>query len=339
MTLSRCATGRNRLIAGFALMLIASAGVLFLRPGFGETMETLLGRVSDIPLRLLALAAALKAAQSLLSALAWRNVLRFAYPEQPPSYRLVFGLDQGKEAINVISPAKIGTWVMLSALRIAIPGAQMPGLISAWGAQSLAYIAFALFNSVLLGLTLPSVIGAHPSIGLRQLGVVASHPVTSGALVLAAILLAALLARRCWSRLVRIKTDLFAGAAILHEPRHYLLAVFLPSLLAYLCRIATFGVIMASFGIKLTIFTLILALAAHAVAGVIRFTPAGFGTTQAIDLLVLHTVASAATITAYSLTESLMMTTFSLLFGAAALLWAFGWTGTKQLRVAVGSRP
>ena len=337
MTFSRFATGRSRLIAGFALMLIISAGALFLRPSLGATLAALPGRVSDIPPRLLALAAMLKAAQSLLSALAWRNVLRYTYPEQPPTYRLVFGLDQGKEAINVISPAKIGTWVMLGALRAAIPGAQMPGLISAWGAQSLAYIAFALINSVLIGLTLPSVVGAHPSVSLRQLGIVAHHPAMSVALALAAILLAALLTRRFWPRLIRIKTDLFAGAAILHDPGYYLVAVFLPSLLAYLCRIAIFGVIMMSFGIKLTIFTLILALAAHAVAGVIRFTPAGFGTTQAIDLLVLHTVASATAITAYSLTEGLMMTTFSLLFGVVALLWAFGWTQAKELAMGRAS--
>jgi glycosyltransferase 2 family protein len=329
---------RNRLFF-FASLLMLIPVVSFIRdPKLLSSFETILGNVSDIPLRVLALVGLLKATQSLLSALAWRNVLVSTFPDNPPPYRLVLGLDQGKEAVNVISPAKIGTWVMMSGLRVAIPGAQMPTLITAWGAQSLAYVVFAVVNSLVLGLTLPSVVGAHPAINVHRLSFITARPLLNGVVALAAIVLLMLLVRRLWPRVARVRGQIVAGAAILGSPWRYLGAVFLPSLLSYLCRIAIFGVVMASFGIKLTVVTLILALAAHAVAGAIRFTPSGFGTTQAIDLLILHTFASAATITAYSLTEGMLMTTLSLVFGIAALIWALGWTQAKGLVIARSER-
>src|SRR3954469_23879841 len=98
----------------FPLLIVVAAAVLVVDANARSSFETIVRNVSDIPLRVLALVCLLKAAQSLLSALAWRNVLVSTFPEQPPTYRLVLGLDQGKEAVNVISPAKIGTWVMMS---------------------------------------------------------------------------------------------------------------------------------------------------------------------------------------------------------------------------------
>jgi len=315
----------------FPLVILVAAAVCVIDANLRSSFKSIFANVADIPIRVLALVALLKAIQSLLSALSWRNVLGSAFPDEPPRYRLVLGLDQGKEAINVISPAKIGTWVMLSGLRIAIPGAQMPTLISAWGAHSIAFVVFAIVNSLVLGITLPSAVGAHPAINVYQLSYITSRPWLNGAVALAAFLLIVLLGWQLWPRVMRVRRQIVAGAAILNSPWRYLGMVFLPSLLSYLCRIAIFGVLMSSFGIKLTAVTLILALASHAVAGAIRFTPAGFGTTQAIDLLILHTFASAATITAYSLTQGMLMTSLSLVFGAAALVWAFGWTQAKRV--------
>ena len=59
--------------------------------------------------------------------------------------------------------------------------------------------------------------------------------------------------------------------------------------------------------------------------------PGGLGTTQAFDLVALQGLAPVEVIVAYSLSQGAILLVFNMLFGIAAVTWAFGWERTKRL--------
>ena len=60
-------------------------------------------------------------------------------------------------------------------------------------------------------------------------------------------------------------------------------------------------------------------------------TPGGAGVTQAFNVASLNGVTSATTATAYSVAQQLVTTTWNIIFAIIVVVWAFGWTGGKQL--------
>jgi hypothetical protein len=90
-------------------------------------------------------------------------------------------------------------------------------------------------------------------------------------------------------------------------------------------------VLLAAFGIPVTMWTLALALGSNALAGAVRITPGGFGTTQAIDVIALRDYASPEVVTAYSLSEIAITAVVSSTIALAALLSVSGWHGTRAL--------
>jgi uncharacterized membrane protein YbhN (UPF0104 family) len=121
------------------------------------------------------------------------------------------------------------------------------------------------------------------------------------------------------------------GLAILGTPSRYIRLIFLPSLASYLLRTASNIVMMAAFGIPITLWTLSLVLGSRALAGAVRVTPGGLGTTQAMDVVVLGDYASADVITAYSLSDFAISAILSFAVAIPALLSVNGWNGTKSL--------
>jgi hypothetical protein len=53
--------------------------------------------------------------------------------------------------------------------------------------------------------------------------------------------------------------------------------------------------------------------------------------TQAFNVASLKGIASPQEATAYSVAQQLVMTAWNLLFGIAMVVWAFGWSGGRQL--------
>jgi hypothetical protein len=60
-------------------------------------------------------------------------------------------------------------------------------------------------------------------------------------------------------------------------------------------------------------------------------TPGGAGVTQAFNVASLKGITSAANATAYSVSQELVTTAWNLLLGIVLMVWAFGWSGGKQL--------
>ena len=320
--------------AWFALVsMLAVAAVLLIL--FDATIRTSAldtwRRMAAVQPRMLALICALKIGQAIFSAMIWRNILCAAYPNQDISYKFVLGVDQGQDAINAIAPAKAGTWALLSAFRFSIPGARMPTMLGVWAVQSIGFFVFAVINMIVLAITVPSAVGDRTSIFTSIANFFTNRPFVAWPALAVVALVAVVAAIRMRPAISRTRKQLVLGAAILGTPRSYLLRVFLPTALNMVFRCAVSIALLSSFDIPVTPATVSLSLASQSVAGAVKVTPAGLGTTQAINVVAFQAFASAEAVTAYSLTETALTAIISLLIGIVALFWAFGWTRSRTM--------
>jgi uncharacterized membrane protein YbhN (UPF0104 family) len=220
---------------------------------------------------------------------------------------------------------------MLSAFRLSIPGAQMPTILAAWGAQSLGFVVLGFVNTAIAAYLLPDALAQHEGVTSRITGTVTQQPLVAiGAVVLLVpVILFGITKSR--ARIVRIKTQFLEGIAIFKSPRRYATLVLLPVGISYACRYGMSIAVMSAFGLPITPSTVALALTSHQLAGAISVAPGGFGTTQAVDLVALHTLASSSAITAYSITQGVLMSSLTLVTAAIAVLWALNMRSVTRL--------
>src|SRR5205814_745910 len=146
-------------------------------------VREVLGQLGSISLPILLLALALHTCEMLLNALAWRNILRRAYPQSGVSYRLVLGAYGGGIGLNAIVPAQAGTVAMLGLYRTQIQASTALGLVGAGAVQNAFFL--------LAGASIcASLVVVRPELFSLQLGSLAGH----AALALAAATVVALVA-------------------------------------------------------------------------------------------------------------------------------------------------
>lgn len=310
-----------------ALSLLALIALVTFQPDLRALAAATWREMLAISPLSLALIFTFKIMQALLSALVWRNLLLAAWPGTPLSYRFILGIDQGQDAVNTVLPARGGTWAMLAVFHLSIPRARPSKVLAVWGVQNLAYLLFAGVTYIIVAVGLPGQAGGTS----RLTGFVSSRPWLAGAIaagLLAVIVVIAILGRR---KLRDVREQVREGVAILRTPKRYLRLVFLPSLAAYAFRCAAYATLLSAFSIPVTIWTLALALGSNALAGSVRITPAGIGTTQAIDVAALREYAAPELVTAYSLSEIAITAVVSATLAIAALLSVLGWHRMRSL--------
>ncbi len=322
---------RRWLTWGAVLSLLALIVAVALLPGLRSLAADTWREMRSIPPGYLALIFVCKVLQSLFSALTWRNALLAAWPNANLSYRFVLGVDQGQVALNTVAPARAGTWAMLGIYGLSIRGARAPKLLAVWGVQNLAFILFAAINYTVVAIGLPN--QTQPSGGVtdRVSSFASAQPLVAGGVAVIFVILiivAATVARR---KIGQVRQQVREGLAILHPPARYLRLLFLPSLVSYLFNCAAYVVLLAAFGIPVTIWTVALALGSNALAGAVRITPGGLGTSQAIDVIALRAYASPDVVTAYSLSEIAITAVASATLAIVALVSVSGWRGTRAL--------
>jgi hypothetical protein len=69
----------------------------------------------------------------------------------------------------------------------------------------------------------------------------------------------------------------------------------------------------------------------NSLANVTSVTPGGAGVNQAFNVASLKGVASSTDATAYSVASQLINTAWAILVGLALMIWAWGWSGGKQI--------
>ncbi len=316
------------------LLLVALILLVALLPGLRALATDTWREMRSIPPGYLALIFACKVMQSLFSALTWRNALLAAWPTANLSYRFVLGVEQGQVALNTIAPARAGTWAMLGIYGLSIRGARAPKLLAVWGVQNLAFVLFAAVNYTVVAIGLPN--QTRPSSGVtdRVSNLASAQPLAAGAMAVIIVILliaATTVARRKVGQVRQVRQQVREGLAILHPPAQYLRLLFLPALVSYGFNCAAYVVLLAAFGIPVTIWTLTLALGSNALAGAVRITPGGLGTTQAIDVIALRAYAAPDVVTAYSLSEIAITAVISSTIAIAALVSVSGWHETRAL--------
>ena len=81
----------------------------------------------------------------------------------------------------------------------------------------------------------------------------------------------------------------------------------------------------------MTFETLMRISGGNSIANVTSVTPGGAGVTQAFNVASLKGIASPQDATAYSVAQQLVTTAWNIILGIALVVWAFGWSGGKQL--------
>jgi uncharacterized membrane protein YbhN (UPF0104 family) len=110
-----------------------------------------------------------------------------------------------------------------------------------------------------------------------------------------------------------------------------MIRVFTPSLLGWLASLGVMAVFLTAYDIPVSFHTLMRLCGGNSIANVTSATPGGAGVNQAFNVASLNDVATAQQATAYSVAQQLVTTAWNIIFGIVMLVWAFGWSGGKQL--------
>jgi uncharacterized membrane protein YbhN (UPF0104 family) len=262
--------------------------------------------------------------QTTLTALGWCFILRAGFPDTPVLYRAVLAAYATGVALNGFLPANIGTFVMLLMYVAIIPGATFAGVL---GGMVVQKIFFTVVGALVYVYLFVSVAGSFE----LQLPAVHDHPVLVLGIVLGGGSLLVIVVRVFWRKLRGLWESAKQGAAILARPREYLVRVALPSLGAWLAKLAVIAVFLAGYGITVTFHTVMSVAGGNSVANTVAVTPGGVGVNQAANVASLDSVTDAATATAYSLGQQLAVTAWNIAFALVLVLWAFGSAGGRLL--------
>jgi hypothetical protein len=286
--------------------------------------------IAGIPAPFVILACTLKAAEVSLNAIAWKTVLRAAYPEEGIGFRQTLGVVQGGVGIFAVVPPKFGGFAVLGLYRAAFPSLSITAVLATRVVQGI--------SSTILGTVLLVIFGvANAGFGEQGgfldwvAGFVVEWPLLAVLLtaLIVSLLVAVLRRSRHWLR--EFLVQMAMGGAILRTPGRYTLSVMIPTLLAFALRWGVTGTLLLAFGVAPSLETLLRVNVSHGLARTVQVTPGGFGTTQAFDLVALHGVAPIEVITAYSLSQAAILLVFNIAFALVALTWAFGWDRTARL--------
>jgi uncharacterized membrane protein YbhN (UPF0104 family) len=283
-------------------------------------VREVLDQLGSISLPILLIALTLHTCETLLNALAWRNILRRAYPESGASFRLVLGAYGGGVGLNAILPAQAGTVAMLGIYRTQIQASTALGLVGAGVVQNVFFLVAA--GSICAGLVV-----VHPGLFSLQLGSLVGH----AALAMGAAAVIALVAWVVLRRFQDTWADAREGAAILATPRIYATEVLLVELASYGARVAVTATFMRAYDVPVSVQSVLLILGVNAIASTFAFTPGGVGTQQALATAALRNTASSSVVAAYSLGQQLILAAWDIALGLLLLWSAIGWSATRAV--------
>jgi uncharacterized membrane protein YbhN (UPF0104 family) len=291
-----------------------------LRAWFSDFWDTL----SEIPLQYILGGVALQGAQTTFTALAWLFILRAAYTEVEIPFAPILASYAVGVALNNVVPANLGTLAMLFMFVAIIPRATFAGVFAGYLVHKIFFTVAGTVVYLYLFLSVPGSFSI-------ELGALDAHPVLTIVIIVGGIGLLVLLCRIFWRKLQGLWEKAKEGGAILATPRKYAIRVVLPSFVAWLAKLGVIAVFLAAYSIPVTFHTVMSVVGGNSLANTVSATPGGVGVNQAVNAAALSDVVDTATATAYSIGQQLAVTAWNILFGLALVVWAFGWTGGKQL--------
>ena len=273
-----------------------------------------LGRFGEVDPRLVIAALALHVVNHLLRSLAWRNVLRAAYPDSRIALISVASAYALGVALNAVVPGRGGDAAKVALLRMRLKESTVPTIASTLSVVVLFDLVAgtALLLAVFLSGAVPLSLDA-PS---------ASWPWLAGGV--AALSGAALAARRLRAPLRRLRAQVVRGGAILRTPRRYAGHVVAVQAAAWACRIGVVYCLLAAFGLEPTIPRAALVMVLCGASTLVPLTPGGAGTQQVVLAVALSNVATATVVVSFSVGMQAGVTAVNALLGLAAGMLAFG---------------
>jgi uncharacterized membrane protein YbhN (UPF0104 family) len=313
----------KRILIGAVIVVVIGAAANLLGWDISGWFSNLWDTISTISLGYLVAGVTLKTVQTSLTAFGWYSILRFAYPGAI-RWLDVLACYAASVALNAILPANIGTLVMLLMFTAIIAGATFASILGAYAVQKIFFTVIGIFIYLYLFLS----VGGSFDIRFEW---VHTHPWATAILLGGGALLLYLLIRRIWPRVVVWWDDAKEGGGILAHPRSYFARVFLPSFLAWVASLGVMAVFLAAYDIPVSFHTLMRICGGNSIANVTSVTPGGAGVTQAFNVASLKGVTDPTTATAYSVAQQLVTTAWNIILALVLVVWAFGWSGGKQL--------
>ncbi len=289
--------------------------------------EELWSTLTEISIGYIILGCLFQGLQTVLTALGWYGILRYAYPGGV-TYMPVLAAYATGVALNNFVPANMGTFVMLLMYVAIVKGSTFPGVLGGYVVQKIFYFIIGTLIYIWL---FSAVAGSFEFQFGDERDALTNHPVLVLGIAAGAIFLVALLLRIFWAWVKKMWARAVEGAAILKDFGAYVKLVLLPQMGGYAAKVMVIVVFLAAYGIPVTFGSVMSVLGSNQLANILSFTPGGIGVNQAFNSFALESYTDATTATAYSLGQQLITTAFNVGFAILLICVVFGWQGGSTL--------
>ena len=289
--------------------------------------ENLWSTLTEISIGYIILGCLFQGAQTMLTALGWYGILRYAYPGGV-TYMPVLAAYATGVALNNFVPANMGTFVTLLMYVAIVKGSTFPGVLGGYVVQKIFYFVIGTLIYIYL---FSAVAGSFDFQFGNERDALTNHPVLVLGIGGGAIFLIAILLRIFWAWVKKMWARAVEGAAILRDLGAYVRLVLLPQIGGYAAKVMVIIVFLAAYGIPVTFGSVMSVLGSNQLANILSFTPGGIGVNQAFNSFALESYTDTTTATAYSLGQQLITTAFNVGFAILLICVVFGWQGGSTL--------
>jgi glycosyltransferase 2 family protein len=251
---------------------------------------------------------------------AWRNVLAAAYPETRVPWISIYGAYLAGVGINAIIPARAGDAVRIVLAHRAIPGSTYTTVVS----STLVLSFFDMFAaSLFLGWAIS--MGLLPGLDVLarlksfDFAFLFSHPLLFDLAIATTLVVIGAVAFWIGGHVADFRQRFAQAFRVMSPPRRYFQRVAVWQAADWGLRLLTIWFMLAAFGIPQTVQNAGLVQVSTSVSTLFPITPAGVGTEQAFLLYVLHGVAAASVLLAFSVGAKITITITNVVAGFTAI--------------------
>jgi uncharacterized membrane protein YbhN (UPF0104 family) len=289
--------------------------------------ESLWDTLTEISIGYIILGCLFQGAQTVLTALGWYGILRYAYPGGVTFMPVLAAYATGV-ALNNFVPANMGTFVTLLMYVAIVRGSTFPGVLGGYVVQKIFYLIIGTLIYIYL---FSAVAGSFDFQFGNEWDALRTHPLLVLGIAAGAVFLLAILLRVFWAWVKKMWARAVEGAAILRDVGAYVKLVLLPQIGGYAAKVGVIAVFLAAYGIPVTFGSIMSVLGSNQLANILSFTPGGIGVNQAFNSFALESYTDTTTATAYSLGQQLITTAFNVGFAILLICMVFGWQGGSKL--------
>ena len=276
-----------------------------------------LGSVEFVPL---ALAIACHLLRLACTSRAWRNVLAAAYPETRVPWTSIYGAYLAGVGVNAIIPARAGDVVRIALAHRAIPRSTYTTVVSSTLVLSFFdMFAASLFLAWALSLGLLPGVDVLSHLESFDFAWLFARPLLFDLVLASAIVLVGVVAIWIGGHVAHFRERVAQAFRVMSPPSRYLTRVATWQAADWTLRLVSIWFMLRAFGIPQSLQNAGLVQVSTSVSTLFPITPAGVGTEQAFLLYVLHGVASAAVLLAFSVGAKLTITITNVVAGFTAI--------------------